>query len=146
MGNRCQFYRMGKHSRIPFLGSWVKPRQETLAVFEASHLNLGFGNFLLIRVHVESWICEDQCEAHGLVLRLWSQGDQDEALDLVPGPYSVGTGRGQVTLPDAGAESLENLLSLQAGAPRRCGSGAWLIPLPTRNRGARDLKGCSLSC
>ena len=126
MENRYQFYCTCKHFRSPILCPRVKLRPEVSTEFEPSHLNLGLGNFMLIRVHVESWARKDQCGVYRLILHGSHRETKAKPWTLpqvlIPwGPEQ----EAESHCPNVGAESLENLLSLHAVPPRRHGSGAW---------------------
>lgn len=108
----------------PHFGLLDKTQTGTLAEFENSHLNLGLGNFVLIRVHMRVGSAENQCEVHRFVPHTPQQGNQSKALHPAPGAFH---GEEEASLPclDARDESPETMLPLNAGAPGRCGSKAW---------------------
>lgn len=119
--NSYRFNCVRKQSRTPILSTQVKPRQRISAESEVSHLTLGLGNFMLVRAHVIVGSAEDQSEVH------CHHGETKASpWTLLQGLTAWGWEEGvRSLLLNAGNKCPENLLTLKAGAPRRCGSGAW---------------------
>lgn len=85
MRNKCQFHYRSKQSRIPILGSPLEHRQGTLAEFEAFHLSLGLGNFMLTKSPRESWVCRGSVWGAQVCSHAVTGRPKWESLHLAPG-------------------------------------------------------------